>query len=29
MNNAPTKYLKKWTIILIIFLYELMQKLHN
>ena len=29
INNAPTKYLKRKTIILIIFLNELMQKLHN
>tara|TARA_Y100001960_G_scaffold13919_1_gene12706 strand:+ start:260 stop:676 length:417 start_codon:yes stop_codon:yes gene_type:complete len=29
INNAPTKYLKRETIILIIFLNELMQKLRN
>tara|TARA_B100000927_G_scaffold71419_1_gene56766 strand:- start:514 stop:930 length:417 start_codon:yes stop_codon:yes gene_type:complete len=29
INNAPTKYLKSETIILIIFLNELMQKLRN
>ena len=29
INNVPTKYLKSETIILIIFLNELMQKLRN